>query len=493
MNKNLSDLVESNIQSSSQLRINKPSDDPVGAGRVITYRASLSGMAQYTDNISQASGWLSSADSVLSSSGSVQEILTAVKTLAQQGATGTYDATNREQISYALRQHFQQLINLANSSYAGKYIFSGQKTGSPAFAEGLAVTCVDSGSNLTGVNFTAEGSAQSTTLIQALTTDTAENASYRYTTDGGKTWTDISASDITLDYPETGRMRITAGGASVIMDMGVTVTAVDTENSNSTDNGTWLYIRPTAIYKGDDNDTQVVIPYGSTTNTAADVSASGNFTRDTAVRIDANDGTTITYSYSLDDGATWKQGTASAVSPALLPVSGGYLSLANAPAAGEQYIISPHRADINLAISATDSITVNLVGKDVFGGLYADPATGELNAVDNGGNLFEVIGNLIAAAETNNQEGMAQALDELTNVMNVVLSKAALVGGRENRLSFTESALTLRQMHEEDRMSSIEDVDVTVLMTKLAQQELAYSSVLKSSSMIMQMSLVDYI
>jgi flagellar hook-associated protein 3 FlgL len=39
----------------------------------------------------------------------------------------------------------------------------------------------------------------------------------------------------------------------------------------------------------------------------------------------------------------------------------------------------------------------------------------------------------------------------------------------------------------------VEDVDLTRLLTQLSQQETAYQAVLKSSSMIMQMGLMNYI
>jgi flagellar hook-associated protein 3 FlgL len=235
----------------------------------------------------------------------------------------------------------------------------------------------------------------------------------------------------------------------------------------------------------------VTIPYGSGTNTSA--SASGCFSKDVTVRIDGNDGATLTYSCSTDNGVTWTQGKTSAVSPAKIFAAGGYLELANVPAAGEQYIIHPHRAEVTLAISDTSDITLNLVGKDVFGGVYQNPATGKKEIVENGGNIFEIAGNLIAAAETNDQQGMANALAQLTSARKVVLTNTAIVGGRENRLTLTSSALELRQLAETDRLSSIEDVDLTELLTRIAQQETAYSAVLQSSSIIMQQSLLNYL
>ena len=133
MNKNLSDLMESNLQASSQLKINRPSDDPLGAGRVVSYKASLENLSLYQDNISSAMGWLGTADSILSAEGSFMTVLTRMKELAEQAATETYDKMNREEISYELRQQFLQLINLANTRWEDRSIFAGQKTDVSAY------------------------------------------------------------------------------------------------------------------------------------------------------------------------------------------------------------------------------------------------------------------------------------------------------------------------------------------------------------------------
>ena len=488
----LNKLYATNEQSNG-LRINRPSDDPLGAGRVIQSRTALSNISRYQDNISAATGWLSTCDSALTgTTGSVTTILTRLTELAEQGATGTYTAENRDEISKELRQLYDQLLVLSNTEYAGQHIFSGQKTDTQAYGSALGVTVKDTGSDFDNMYFQTEGGANYTVVIQATSSGAAETASYRYSADGGSTWTDITASDISLNHPEAGRMRITAGGASIIMDMGTNVNAVNTDNSSSTNNGTWFYIRPTAIYGGDDNDTQVGISYG-TTNTSAEVSASGYFTSDVTVKIGQMNGTMLSYSYSSDNGVSWKHATTDTSTSLKLPVTGGYLDLTNPPTDGEQYVIHPHRAEVTYPISDTSSIAVNLVGKDVFGGLYTDPATGETRAVENGGNIFEIVGNLIAAAETNDQDGMAAALPLLTQARSVVLTNAAIVGGRENRLEMTSAALTMRNYSETDRLSSIEDVDLTELLVKLEQQKTAYSAVLQSSSIIMQQSLLNYL
>ncbi|MDL2316004.1 flagellar biosynthesis protein FlgL [Desulfovibrio sp. OttesenSCG-928-A18] len=521
-------LTESNYQSATQKRVNRPSDDAVSAGRILNTRSTLSTLAIYEENISQAKGWVSLMDSVLGSgTGSVQSVLTRIKELALEGSNGDKTADNRLQISYELREQFKQLINLANSEFSGAHIFGGHKTGQPAYEEGLGVTCMDDGAAdaLSGALFNAHGSANRTVIIQPVQSGDAYQVNYRYSDDGGATWKPVEG--IAVDPPGSppgadSVCTIQAGGTSFSFNVykdnnpatpyqveGVEPMGIidqGPENPHSNDNGTWIYVRPTAIYQGDDHSNQVVSGYKpSTANAAISGEADGYFTRDVFVRLegmDAGPPATVRYSYSVDNGSNWVQtSTADPGSdPYRLPVPGGYLTLSggalNDPAdVGSQFVIHPHRAEINYQIGSDNYITVNMVGKDIFGGLYDYPEDGIGYAVPvtSQANLFEVLGDLIAAAETNSQQGMQIGYDALTDVMNVVLTRAAEAGGRSNRLTTTENALLIRTYSEEDLLSGIEDIDPFALSTKLAQQQTTLNSVLKSSSMIMQMSLVNFL
>ena len=52
-------------QISSQKRINRPSDDPVGTRTVLDYRGIKSSIEQYKRNVDGASGWLSVTETKL--------------------------------------------------------------------------------------------------------------------------------------------------------------------------------------------------------------------------------------------------------------------------------------------------------------------------------------------------------------------------------------------------------------------------------------------
>ena len=85
-NSALSRLMETNLQSSTQKRINAPSDDPNGAVQVLNTRTDISQLTQYTSNIDAAQGWLTQADSTLTS---VSTLVTTIKGYAEQAATGS--------------------------------------------------------------------------------------------------------------------------------------------------------------------------------------------------------------------------------------------------------------------------------------------------------------------------------------------------------------------------------------------------------------------
>lgn len=496
MNSSMSKLMEMNIQASSQKKVNKPSDDPVGAARILGYRDSLRSLETYRENIDTAKGWLGTADETLLQ---VNTVLTRCKELAQQCATGTMSADNREQTSYEIRQLFGQLLNLANTEYEGRHIFAGHKTQQEAFVQGMGMTTNDA--NIGGS--TIQGNSDYTVVVQFLDSGTVgvDALDYRYSNDGGDTWINatLAAGDDTLDL----------NGVLLTLHDNPTVTAVDPANDHSNDNGTWLWIRPAAIYQGDDSD-GVEVDEMCADAALINSTAEGAFGQDIMVRIVSNasggplNGGAVTYVYSVDGGANWspeKTVTGDAASTKLI-VPGGYLTLAsNSSGAGanlyegETFFIRPRKAEVKFEISQGEYLTVNNIGKDVFGGLYKDPNSSTYEAAFNGGakNVFETVANLLAYVETNNQQGIQQCLEDLSVASGHVMTQAATVGGRENRLEVADNILSGQEISQSERLSTIEDADVAELMTQLAQQQIIYETVLKSSSMIMRMNLMNYV
>ncbi|SHN69437.1 hypothetical protein [Desulfovibrio litoralis] len=529
MNNTLSGLMESNLQASSQKKVNRPSDDPVGMARILSYRSEITALSFNQTNIKEAAGWLKMADSALSDASSgVSGIITTLKALANQSSTSTVSAENRKQIAVQVRELMGTLINLANSEYGGRKIFAGHKTDQPAYSLGLNVSTKDSNLDDTLYNVVS-GATHLTTIVQ-FTSDGPLNtgSTFRYSIDGGKNWsidgtvsgTGTSSDPFALTLPAAGG-KVEMRSASGTVPYAPTVTSVDITNDKDSNNGTWMYIRPTAVYHGDTNDLPPVVrSYPSAGVSTA--KASGFFERDIAVRIQEISGGTVTYSYSMNDGKDWIKASApiNATGETRLPVPGGFLDFpAGQPVVttdiNAQYMIHPERADIFFEVGPDESIRVNNIGKDIFGGIYSPsrrpedfdptfpipaikdklPAGTDKYPAGEGeeNNLFEVVGRFIAALETNSQEGCQTALEALNTSHNQILTAAANVGGRSERLSTIDYITSFRVDASKEGLSTIEDADLSELMTRLAQQQLAYNAVLKSSSMVMQMSLLNFV
>jgi flagellar hook-associated protein 3 FlgL len=532
INNKLSSLTDLNEQASSQKRVNRPSDDAVGAATILNLRTTLTSYDQYMENADTAKGWLATSDSTLTQ---VSTLITRAKSLAEQGATGTMSDENRKQISFEMRQIYEQLIAMANTKYQNKSIYGGQVTDQNAFSECLWMTSNDASLSAASNGFRIEGNSDTTVLVQFLksgasigSSATMSSCDVRYSIDGGKTFrlgtVTSNAGQIVVGMPES--------GTSITFAKDVQVKVNSPTDTNDT-KGSWMWIRPSAVYKGDDADmaSTTVSSTGAGTGLVA-ATARGSFAGNTLVRIDNSTAVTmggdIQYSYSLDNGMNWVTGNtvaadATSNGTTLNIAGGGLLTLAaggsNWLQPGAQFLINPHTAGISLQISSSESVRVNDVGKDIFGGIYQDPkkvlanggarltmSSSNASAVfdssssiynSNGGNatknLFETMGNLVAFLETNNQQGVSQALEGLKLCQIQVTTSLASVGGRENRVNTTKTVLGNLSDSVTAQLSSVEDVDLTKLLTHLSQQETAYQAVLKSSSMIMQMSLMNYI
>ncbi len=482
MNGNLSAYMKTQEQMTTQKKVNRPSDDPYGSAQIMASYQELSSITQYKDNLSMSKGWLNAAESAL---GQVQTQMERVIAIMQQAASGTYDGNNRKTIADEMRQIMEQMVSYGNTKFNERYIFGGHKTDSSPYEMTMGAYSRDAG--MANVRYEVTGDLSKSAIVQFTQTDLLSNQpTFRYSLDSGATWVNGTWSGNTMQCGPD--VDITLHNIT-----GVTATAI-TDYSSMNETGTWVYVHPAAQYKGDTNEPTVVQSYPY--NDPVTGSASGVFKRDVSVRIDDIVGGNILYSYSTDDGISWTAGSAPDTAPRKLPVQGGFLSLDASPTIGSQFVIRPHRADIDLTIGENASITINNVGLDIFGGLYAKPFGTEgaqPYPEDLNKNLFEVLGQAVAFLETNSQTGAQEILDRCLKIDAHVGQSRTTIGARLNRVDAVKYQLDSLNLDVNDRLSTLEDADLSELMVKLSQQDLAYKSVLQSSSMIMQISLMNYL
>ena len=117
-------------QISTGRRVNVPSDDPAAAAALVGNLNSSAQTDQYLQNTTSIEGQLQTADSTLSS---VVSVLNQAISLGVQGANGTLSASDQQGIAQQVIGIQSQVLQLANTSYQGIYIFAGTATTTPPF------------------------------------------------------------------------------------------------------------------------------------------------------------------------------------------------------------------------------------------------------------------------------------------------------------------------------------------------------------------------
>ncbi|OBQ57673.1 flagellin N-terminal helical domain-containing protein [Halodesulfovibrio spirochaetisodalis] len=490
-NSAMSDILRLNEQAGSQKKINRPSDDPSGAAMVLSLQSHINSLAQYDENINSAKGWLDTANEQL---GTISKTITKIQELANQGSTGTVTDKQRALIATELRELQVQLIGLTNGDYAGNSLFAGASIDKPAYKVGLGATVKNAEQSLIhSINGDAKKSiAVKFDTLTATQTVGAAAIPLKYSEDGGNTW-----KDATIPAGAGPEISVQLGGAEVNFTVGK-----DINQDTST------VIRPAAVYTGSIDGEAKARYYGA--NTGLNPVPVGVFTSPVAVRIEQDvsiAGTTpaptpptpaignVEFSYSLDNGETWIRGDAS--SDAFLNIPGGQLNLGGTGTlrAGEQFLVNPIDSAIRVEISKGTKVQVNSIGANFFGGIYRDKVTGATGPVDGvpaEKNIFEVVGNLIASLEMDDQEGVKKCLGDIKKANEHITTETGVLGGRQNRLKFASEAHSNSKMSTTTRISTIQDVDVTALSTQSERAQYIYKTVLATSAKVMNMSLLDY-
>lgn len=118
---------------SSGKSITKPSDDPFGTSRALLFTSEISANTQYQSNVQDASSWLNTTDTALSS---VSSDAGRARDLILQGANGSLDQNDKDAIADELDQLVDSIKTAGNTQYAGNYVFAGTATQTAPFTVG---------------------------------------------------------------------------------------------------------------------------------------------------------------------------------------------------------------------------------------------------------------------------------------------------------------------------------------------------------------------
>jgi flagellar hook-associated protein 3 FlgL len=133
--------------------LNNPQDDPTEIAQDLAVRNDNAVQSQLVTNLTNTSNQLTSVDGAL---GSVTTVLQSARQLAIEGASTTNSPAQLKEIAIQVGQLLQESIGLANTQYAGTYVFGGTaQTGQPP---------VIANANASVVNFTGNSVQQTQEL-----------------------------------------------------------------------------------------------------------------------------------------------------------------------------------------------------------------------------------------------------------------------------------------------------------------------------------------
>ncbi|QOD05773.1 flagellar hook-associated protein FlgL [Pseudarthrobacter sp. BIM B-2242] len=142
---NKAHLASLQTQVSDLKRITRPSDDPTGTGSSLQVRAQQAAAAQYSRNIDNGRGWLTTADTAMTNS---TDILRRVKDLTIQGSSDVLTPEAKEGIAAELEGLKQNLLSQANATFMGRNVFAGNSDAGVAFTSSSPAAYTGTGSTV---------------------------------------------------------------------------------------------------------------------------------------------------------------------------------------------------------------------------------------------------------------------------------------------------------------------------------------------------------
>ena len=140
---NQGDLAKTQEQLASGKRIITPSDDPVGAAKVLRLTEEIDELTQFQRNNDLVTGSLEQQEAVLTN---ITDSINRARTLVIQAGSGALDSPDRKAIGAELEQIKLEIFDLMNTQDAeGNYLYAGFQSGNQAFeynptATGNAIT-----------------------------------------------------------------------------------------------------------------------------------------------------------------------------------------------------------------------------------------------------------------------------------------------------------------------------------------------------------------
>lgn len=256
----------------SQKNINRASDNPVAATKIIEIQRDKAANEQYKRNMDTTNSWITATESHLFSA---YDLLVKAQEIAVGQATATASAATRKIMAVSVKSLIDEMGRLANAKMGDRYLFSGTRNDVEPFStvamdatiEAAAIAADNTFQGTVVSSGTYTGSTNKTYVVKITDVTTVGEflgeAEYQLSTDGGKTW---SAS-----------ATLPAGG-SVNLGEGVTLTFDDLGGTEGFGENDIFYVNAIApgYYRG--NDETMSMPISRVTSVDYNIKGSEAFT-----------------------------------------------------------------------------------------------------------------------------------------------------------------------------------------------------------------------
>ncbi len=124
-------IIELQEQAGTGNRVNRASDSPSDAYRILGLNTQNRSLAGYVENTKDLVGTLEISSTIIEDMASE---LANSRTILTEIVGGVYDDDGQERIAEKINSTLEQLVSLANTKHANQYLFSGSKTSVPPYA-----------------------------------------------------------------------------------------------------------------------------------------------------------------------------------------------------------------------------------------------------------------------------------------------------------------------------------------------------------------------
>lgn len=510
--KGYADIVKTQQQISSGVRIQTPADDPVGAARLLQLDQQQAQLEQFSTNMTTATNTLTNEDALLDT---VNNVLQRARELAVRAGNGSLSDEDRSSIASEIDQISDQLLDLMNSKDAsGNYIFGGSKTSTQPFVRNpdgsvsyqgdqTSLSLQVSGGGSLSINDSGwsifENVINSSRTQSSLSTDPNSDGQRVYLSSGQVSNTTQYNKNFRDGQPYT--LELVSSTQYRILDNA----GNDVTSEASSSNGSF-----------DPTETD-----GTTINFRG-----ATFSLDVALNESDNDGdldSVLTgYSFSFGVAATEVASTRSASNTSSAQITSGSVTNQTAytttfPSNGVQIrftsatdyevyaqpVLSGSSPISSGALSGTYPDTISFAGVEVQ--ISAEAASGDTFVVQGKSpetqSVFETLTSLSAtlktpvagdtAAQLALRDGVASAISNLDNGMNQVLATRSSIGARLNVIDTLTTENESLQISNASNQSSIRDTDMAEAISKLVLQQTKLEAAQASFVKISQLSLFN--